>query len=364
MLIPRMKAIAVKPGKKDSAGLIEVNKPVPNESEVLVRVLRVGFDATDREINEGLYGEAPEGSDFLILGHESLGRVEQVGENVENFKEGDLVVATVRRPCPENCLNCNNKEYDMCLTGHYKERGIKGLHGYMAEYYVENPEYLIRISEEHEDVSVLLEPLSIVEKAISQVFALQKRLLWEPENALVLGAGPIGLFATMILRTMNMHTYTMATRAKDSLKAKIVNETDAEYVNGIEEPLLSLAERIPPFDIIIEATGNSTLALKAINALNNNGILCLTGVSASYKTMEICADCLNLQLVLGNKVLFGIVNSNRKHFEMGLTHFSDFKKKWSGLLNKMITRSVPLQDFLRGFTRDREDIKTVIELSK
>jgi len=359
----KMRAIAVKPGEKNSATLITTEKPTRGESEVLVKVLRVGFDGTDQEINDGLYGEAPEGADFLILGHESLGRVEEVGENVENFKEGDLVVPMVRRPCPENCLNCRNKEYDMCLTGHYKERGVKGLHGFMAEYYVERPEYLIKIPREQEDVGVLLEPLSIVEKAISQIFEFQKRLFWKPENALVLGAGPIGLFATMILRTMRMNTYTMATREKTSLKARLVTETGAEYVNAREEPLSSLRERTQAFDIIFEATGNSHLAIQSINALGNNGVLCLTGISGGNKTMTICADCVNTQLVLGNKVIFGTVNSNRKHFEMGLKHFFEFKNRWPGLLNRMITRRVKLQDFASGFIRDKEDVKTVIEIT-
>ena len=96
-----MKAIAVFPGKGNSVHLADLPKPsldaVPNGRGVLVRVLRVGVDGTDREINAAEYGAAPDGYDFLVIGHESFGQVEAVGPNVTELRPGDYVVATVRR---------------------------------------------------------------------------------------------------------------------------------------------------------------------------------------------------------------------------------------------------------------------------
>src|ERR687886_608729 len=97
-----MKAIAVYPGKPNSVHLAELPEPsieeIPDGRGVLVKVLRVGVDGTDREINAAEYGAAPEGYDFLVVGHEGFGRVEAVGANVTFLRPGDYVVATVRRP--------------------------------------------------------------------------------------------------------------------------------------------------------------------------------------------------------------------------------------------------------------------------
>src|ERR1700756_2361562 len=97
-----MKAVSVFPGKPNSVHVAELPKPsldeVPGGRGVLVRVLRVGIDGTDREINAAEYGAAPPGDDYLILGHESFGRVEAVGSDVTELAPGDYVVASVRRP--------------------------------------------------------------------------------------------------------------------------------------------------------------------------------------------------------------------------------------------------------------------------
>lgn len=357
-----MKAIAVIPGRKESAHMRDVGKPEISSSEVLVRVLQVGICGTDHEINQGLYGEAPRDEGFLILGHESLGVVEEVGGGVEGFEAGDLVVATVRRPCPENCINCRSGESDMCLTGNYRERGIKGLHGLMAEYYKESPEYLVKIPEELSGIGVLLEPLSIVEKAIFQAFKIQERMEWEPKTALVLGAGPIGLLATFVLRDMGIDTYTLARSPVTSLKAGLVVESGAHYIDSTEEPVPGLREKLGNIDFIFEATGSSTVAFQAMGILGVNGVLALTGISGGDKKLEVEADCLNLCIVLGNKAIFGSVNANITHFQKGVTHLLNFEARWPGLLSKLITRRIAIEDFKEAFER-KKDIKVVLEVA-
>lgn len=359
-----MKAVVVTPRVKNSARIIEVDKPTPKSDEVLVKVLQVGIDGTDYEIYSGLYGDAPDGEDYLILGHESLGRVESVGKEIKDIRKGDLVVATVRRPCFEDCLNCHNKESDMCLTGNYRERGIKGLHGFLTEYYVENPEYLVKVPREFSKIGVLLEPLSIVEKGIYQALKIQERMHWNLKNALVLGAGSIGILATIILRNMDINTYTVATRPKGSFKSNLVEEIGAHYINVNEDPLETLPRKIGNIDFIIEATGNSTVAFKAMSILGTNGILCLVGVYEGDKKLLIDIDRFSLKMVLGNKVIFGSVNANLKYFKIGVAHFREFETKWPGLMEKIITRRVPFMDFAKGLKREKEDIKTVIEISE
>src|SRR5712691_5898506 len=198
-----MKAIAVYPGKPHSMHLEDVPMPkvtdIPNGNGVLVRMLRVGVDGTDKEINAAEYGMAPPGFDFLVIGHESFGQVEAVGPNVSEFQPGDFVVATVRRP--GGSLYDTIGTYDMTTDDVYYERGINLRHGYLTEYYVDDPEYIVKIPCELRDVGVLLEPTTVVEKGIAQAYEIQRRLrVWRPRKAAVMGAGTIGLLATLVLR--------------------------------------------------------------------------------------------------------------------------------------------------------------------
>lgn len=356
-----MKAIAVTPGQKSSARLVEARRPKATGSEVLVKVIRVGIDGTDSEINDGLYGTAPDGENFLILGHESFGVVEKAGPEAGGLKKGDYVVATVRRPCGA-CPACAGGESDMCSTGRFKERGIMGLHGLMAEYYKEVPEFLVKVPAGFREVGVFLEPLSIVEKAVAQLLKIQERMPWSARTALVLGAGSIGLLATMLLRAKGISVCTVARSPRGCLKAKIAEACGAVYADINETSLAGLRPGGAGFDFILEATGSSAVAFEAIGALGTNGVLCLTSITGGGNTLSIPADKTNLELVLGNKLVFGTVNSNRGHFQAGIESLGEFQRLWPGLVRRMITRRCGMEDFKDALNRRREDIKTVLEI--
>lgn len=358
-----MKAVVVTPGEKNSARLEEVEEPKVGEHQLLVKVLQVGIDGTDLEINEGLYGEPPPGKSGLIIGHEAVGEVVGVGPVVEEIKEGDLVVPTVRRPCPVGCLNCKADEPDSCLLHNYSERGIKGYDGYLCEYFVEFEKNLLKIELGEKLIGVLIEPLSVVEKAMSQLEVIEKRLRCEPKTALVLGAGPIGIFATVLLRQKGMETYSMATRPKESKKAKIIEEIGAIYLKADENSLKELPNKLGNIDIIIECTGDSSLTFQAMGILGANGVMALLGVSAGNKIFKICADCINLELVSGNKAIFGSVSSNAKHFQTAINDVLRINMRWPNLMGKTITRRFSLDQFGQALKKDRNEIKTVIEIS-
>jgi threonine dehydrogenase-like Zn-dependent dehydrogenase len=357
-----MKAAAITPGKKDSIKVVELPEPPLDDDTVLVSMLEAGVCGTDEELNSGIIGEAPAGSDFLIIGHENLGRVASVGKNVRYPRVGDLVVATVRRPCPGRCYACRVAEPDMCSSGDYLERGIKGMHGYMAEYYVESPEYLVQVPPELRKVAVLTEPLSIVEKAVAELFKVQERLTWRPVRALVAGAGPIGMLAAFILRDMGLETWAFATRERTSLKGRLIEMSGARYVNAKEVPMEKIARDYGPFDIIIEATGSSEIAFKSIGLVNAGGIVCLTGLSPHKAEHSVCTDCVNMDLVMNNKAVFGTSSSNRVHFERALDRMVSIEKKWPGLLERMFTRRVELTRAVEGLRRTREDVKVIVEI--
>ena len=355
-----MKAIAITPRAANSARLIDAPAPELHEHGVLVRVIRCGICGTDAEITQGLYGEAPSGSEYLILGHENLGRVEQVGASVRAVMPGDLVVATVRRP--DDCQNCSRGESDMCLKGNYVERGIKQLHGFLAEYYLEVPEYLVHVPSELADVAVLLEPLTIVEKGLWQAYKIQERMIWEPQTAVVFGAGTVGLLAALALRAKGLNVTVVARSLRGTLNSQIAEAAGAQYISSQEVPADDLPNKLGRIDIIFEATGSSLVAMKTFEILGRNGISILSSVTGGSKTVDFPADKVNQRMVLGNMVAFGTVNANRRYFDMGVLSLAQFQKLWPGLLLRFITRRVQLKDFTVDVVNDRSGVKTTIEI--
>src|SRR6266540_583662 len=338
-----MKAIAVFPGKPNTVHLAEMPKPsineVPNGRGVLVKVLRVGVDGTDKEINAADYGNAPAGSDFLVIGHESFGRVEAVGPNVVEVKPGDYVVATVRRPGSSiyDLIGTN----DMTTDDTYFERGINLRHGYMSEYYIDDAEFIVKIPQGLKEVGVLLEPTTVVEKGIAQAYEIQRRLrVWRPRRAAVMGAGTIGLLATLILRLRGLAVTTFGLTPRPYLNSDLLEELGARYVSTQETPLLEEAGRSGPYDIIFEATGFSPVVFESMRALGKNGVLVLSSVTGGNREVTVPADRINLEFVLGNKVMVGTVNANREYFESGVKDMAQAESQYTGWLSKLLTHPV------------------------
>jgi glucose 1-dehydrogenase len=356
-----MRAVAVTPHKPGSARQVDLPIPAVAADRALMRVLEVGIDGTDTEINQGLYGEPPPGSDFLVIGHEALSVVESMGEGVAGFEVGDLVVSTVRRP--DDCPNCLAGESDMCLFGNYTERGIRGAHGYMGQYYSETPAFMVKIPPALRPYAVLLEPISIVEKATFQAWKIQERMLWQPARAVVLGAGPIGILCTLLLRLRGLEVHVYAKAAPDTLQGKILTSLGATYQSVDDHPVDGIKAQLGQIDFILEGTGNSAVAFQAMAQLGINGVLCLTGVSGGNRRIEVPSDVINLGMVLGNRVVFGSVNANRRYFEMGVQHFQQAEQRWPGIFERLITRRVPFDDFTSALDRRPEDIKTLLTIA-
>jgi glucose 1-dehydrogenase len=338
-----MKAISVFPGKPNSVHVADLPKPsldqVPNGRGVLVKVLRVGVDGTDKEINAAEYGAAPPGYDFLVIGHEGFGQVEAVGPNVTEVKPGDYVVATVRRPGKSiyDLIGTN----DMTTDDTYYERGINLRHGYLTEHYVDDVEFIVKVPKGLKQVGVLLEPTTVVEKGIHQAYEIQRRLkVWRPRKAAVMGAGTIGLLATMVLRLKGLDVTTFARTAKPNLNADLIEELGARYVSTKETSILDGAKQYGPFDMVFEGTGNSGVVFDSMQALGKNGVLVLASVTGGDKMIQIPADRINLEFVLGNKVMVGTVNANREYFEMGVGDMAQAEAEYPGWLSKLLTDPV------------------------
>jgi glucose 1-dehydrogenase len=351
-----MQAVAVIPGTPDSIHLRTVPRPrvhdIPGGRGVLVRVLRVGVDGTDKEINAAEYGQAPDGDDYLILGHESLGVVEGVGPQVTELAVGDFVTASVRRP--GHSLYDQIGLQDMTTDDTYFERGINLRHGFLSEYFVERAEFLVPVPAALREIGVLLEPMSVAEKAIAQAFEIQRRLkVWRPRRALVLGTGTLGLLASAILRQRGMEVVAMGRSQRPYLNAQLLDELGVTYRSSATTTLADLSAHRGPFDLIIEGTGFSPLVFEAMDILGKNGVLVMVSVTGGERVAEVPADRINQGFVLGNKVAVGSVNASRADFERGVQDLSQLELAHPGWLSRLLTHPV------RGLERYRELLDTL-----
>jgi threonine dehydrogenase-like Zn-dependent dehydrogenase len=345
-----MRAVAVIPGKPNSVHLTELPRPsvhdIADGKGILVKVLKVGVDATDREINDALYGNAPPGYKFLVLGHESFGIVQEVGPNVRNLKPGDYVAATVRRP--GGSIYDTIGTYDMTSEETYFERGINLLHGYLTEYFVDHEDYIVRVPPGLKHLHVLMEPISCAAKAVQQAYEVQRRMkVWRPRVAYVLGAGQIGLLATLILKLRGLDVYCIARSKPGTLSSEIVAGLEATYVSTSETPLEALALKVGKADLIIDATGASAMSFGAMEVLGHNGVLVWTSITGGNHSIEIKSDKINIDWVLGNKLLLGSVNANREHFESGIRDLALGEVMYPGVIQRILTNPV---DGLENFS--------------
>lgn len=366
-----MKAIAVTPGKPGSAHLADLPAPevgeVPNGRGALVRVLRVGVDGTDKEINAAEYGAAPPGYNFLVIGHEGFGRVEAVGPNVTELKPGDYVVATVRRPGSSiyDVIGTN----DMTTDDTYFERGINLRHGFLTEYYVDDAEFIVKVPRGLKEVGVLLEPMTVVEKGIHQAYEIQRRLkVWRPKKAAVMGAGTIGLLATLVLRLRGLDVTTFGLSRKPYLNSDLIEAIGARYESTADLPIIEAAKSHGPFDIIFEATGYSPVVFDSMQALGKNGALVLSSVTGGDRRVEVPADRINLEFVLGNKVMVGTVNANREYFEMGARDMAQAEAEYPGWLKRLLTHPVKglenYKELFEKLTTAKGAIKVFCEIAE
>jgi threonine dehydrogenase-like Zn-dependent dehydrogenase len=341
-----MRALTIVPGRAGSLKLDVVDEPAPPQGSILVRTLAVGVCGTDRELIDGQYGEAPPGEERLVLGHESLGRVAEAPPH-SGLRIGDMVCGIVRQPDPLPCINCALGEWDMCRNGQYTERGIKQLHGFAAQRFRSEPEFLVKVSPTLGVAGVLLEPASVLAKAWEHVERIGRRARWAPRRVLVAGAGAVGLMAALLgmQRELEVHVYD---RNASGLKPQLVRELGAKY--HARYPALE-------FDIVIECTGAPSVIAQAVAGSAPGGIVCLTGLGGEHSIASFDVATLNQSLVLENRVVFGSVNANRRHYEAAAQALARADRAW---LERILTRKLSFERWEEAYARREGDVKTVL----
>jgi glucose 1-dehydrogenase len=366
-----MKAIAVTPGKPNSIHLEEVPKPspdsIPDGRGVLVRVLRVGVDGTDKEINAAEYGAAPPGDDFLIIGHENFGVVENVGPNVpDTIVPGTYVVASVRRP--GSSIYGQIGLQDFTTDDVYYERGINLLHGYLTEHYVEDARFVFPLPAALHEVGVLLEPTTVAEKGINHAYEIQRRLkVWEPRKALILGSGTIGLLMALAARLRGLELTVASLPRRPYRNSELIEQLGGVYVSTQDRRLEEISDERGPFDLIMDATGFSPIIWEAAEVLGKNGVLVLSSITGGDRRAEIRSDAINQSFVLGNKVMVGTVNASPADFRSGVDDLIKAEALFPGWLGQLLTTRIDglerYDEMIRALTEDHDAIKVYVEVN-
>ena len=370
-----MKALGVFPSQKTTKLVDHPEPTLSGPTDVKIDVLEVGVCGTDKEISRFLHGEPPHGSDYLVLHHEALGRITEVGGDVGNLAVGDLVVPTVRRPCGHaHCTACQAGRQDFCFTGDFTERGIKGAHGFFAEQVVDDARYFVKVPEELRDVGVLVEPLTIAEKALLQVWDIQERLPWAARKArsegsapklkaLVLGAGPIGLLGALALQEHGFDTHVYSLEDVSAPRAKMVTEIGGHYHSAKDVDVEALWKKIGDVDMVYEATGASRLSFRVLELLGPNAIFVFTGVPGRKEPIEFDAARLMRNLVLENHVLLGTVNAGPDAFDAAVKDLQIFKQKHPQVFDVLISGRHKTDKYEALLTGEIGGVKNIIELN-
>jgi threonine dehydrogenase-like Zn-dependent dehydrogenase len=370
-----MRAIAVTPTERIVSIINQLEPRIITPTDVKLRMIEAGVCGTDKEICAFEYGTPPLGIEQLVIGHESLGEVVEIGARVTRVKVGDLVVPMVRRPCPhDHCVACRSSRQDFCFTGDFTERGIKGQHGFMAQFVVDDENYMNPVPKELREVAVLVEPLTIAEKGLAQVWNIQQRLPWgcpivpgkaqaHCHKAVVLGAGPVGLLGAMALANAEFDTYVYSREATPNPKSMLLESIGAKYISSESVAIEELPNIIGNIDLVYEATGASSLAFAMMKALGTNGIFIFTGVPGRKGPIEVDTDLMMRNLVLKNQVVFGTVNAGRDSFENSIRDVETFYKRWPNAVKSLITGRFSMGDHRDLLIGKSSGIKNVITLN-
>ncbi len=299
-----------------------------------------------------------------------------MGSAVKNFKPGDLVVPSVRRPCADpSCTPCREGRQDFCFTWRFTERGINQVHGFMTETFVEEEAYLTPVPKDLRDLAVMAEPLTIAEKGLAQAWQVQKRVPgWEHDNrdgkgrgfglnAVVLGAGPIGLLGAMKLVIEGFRVFVYSRSPKPNLKASITEQIGAEYISNTEVSPDELAKHIGNIDLIYEAVGEGHLTFDVMRVLGINGVYILTGIPAEKPPIPVYADNIMRNITLKNQAIIGTVNASPVDFADAIRDLGEFKKRWPKAVQALITARHKIDDFRELLVGKPTGIKNVIEFS-
>jgi threonine dehydrogenase-like Zn-dependent dehydrogenase len=359
-----MRGIAAFTGKTQP-GFVELPDPPAAEAgRVLCRTLELGICGTDREILASAEPHTAPGADFLVLGHECLARVEEVGADTNTLRPGDLVVPLVRRPRPK----AYRRRPDLLPLGQYVERGIVELHGFSLPVWCDEPRYLLRIEPDFRPAAVFTEPQSVAEKAVNEALLLQRARLgrsgWRtrPPRVLVTGLGPIAFAAVITCASHGWPTTVYGRDDREKFRADLVRRFGANYLPAEQADFDALDAERQGFDLVLECTGSEEVILSCARAMASCGVMVWLGSSRVPAKEQFNVARLIRDGLVRNHLFLGSVNAALRDFQSAIEHLSELQQRQPDLLDALITARVTPEDAPWHFAnRTEQGIKTVVK---
>lgn len=322
-----MKAIVYK--THGEAGVTEIEPREPGPREALIRTRASGICHTDIEILHGRYGN----STFpLVPGHEYAGTVEAVGSDVTEFSTGDRVVIDPNFGCGQ-CRACRKGQTNLC-----ENLGAYGVtvNGGFAEFSTVAVENLVKIGEMPFEIAALAEPMGCVLNGVEAIGTE------DADEALVFGAGPIGVLMAMALRTRGVGSIGLVDIDEGRLELAASFGFSA-LASGSE----ALAARQGAMDIAIDATGVAAVAANLVRYAVNGGKVLYFGVCPPDATIEISPfEVFRRQLTLAG------AHSLNHNIPSALAAIEAVGPE----IGRLVSHKVPLahiSDFLLGQSRQK-----------
>jgi threonine dehydrogenase-like Zn-dependent dehydrogenase len=222
------------------------------------------------------------------------------------------------------------------------------------------------------EIAVLVEPLTIAEKAEYQLYKLmQRRPPWiDPavseraqgrgHTALVLGAGPVGMLGAMALRATEFETFIYSRERAPDLRTEVAQAIGATYLSSQELPISQIEARTGPIDLVYEAAGHSLLAFEVLRVLGPNGIYVLTGIPGWQRLIEADLAALFRDMVLKNQVVLGTVNAGPHDFSAAIADLDLFSQRWPTAVRALLAERTPLAQAIDRILGRPVGMKSVI----
>ncbi len=261
------------------------------------------------------------------------------------------------------------------MTGDFVERGIKQYHGFMTEYVVDHEQYLCVVPPALRDVAILMEPLTVAEKALIQIWQIQKRLDWECpvvegkapghcRQAVVLGAGPIGILGAMALKVAGFQTTVYSRSKVPNLKSELVESFGVRYISSESTSPEELARMLGNIDVVYEGVGGAKVSFDVLKVLGLNGIFVFTGIPGfPLPHITVDGELIMRNMVLKNQVALGTVNAGRDAFEAAIHDLGIFMQRWPGTVRSLITGRFGLKDARGLLLGAATGIKNVLDVA-
>jgi threonine dehydrogenase-like Zn-dependent dehydrogenase len=238
-----------------------------------------------------------------------------------------------------------------------------GEHGYLSEYFVSDPAYLVEVPDSRTDYGFFVEPVSILEKSLDQAFTARSAFDWQPESAFVLGNGNLGLLALARLETGDEfdRAYCLGRRDRPDATIDFIEGVGGAYVDSRQTPVTDFASEHEPVDYVFETTAYPKHAVDAVHALGPNGVATVQGIPEGFAEFDIDCAAFHRELVVSNKALLGVVNSRKPHFQAGAEWLAEVPES---VLDRLVTGIYELDEIEEAFADSPGTLKSVVSFEQ